>query len=164
MLSTAMLRLVWNLCLFKARPEEIPFSFTLLVVAGLVNFGSGFLLIAMATGSLPAAVWKSLLLILITTLFTRALLQFFNFSERFVQTLSGLLATQGFILILAMLPYRMILSLLPDISSPISYTIGMGVSGLLLVIASIWLFLNYATIFESALETSDLIWIIIFLR
>lgn len=145
-------KLIARICCFRAAPEDIPYSIPLLLGIAGVNLAMLFFIILLATASAPTALWKSLLLMSLIAGFTYAVTAIQRLPERFVQTLSGLLATKTFIITTLALP-SVILSwvLLENPSSLINIT-GYVICGLLTLTASLWLFFIYSKIFQHSLE------------
>ena len=149
-----MLKTIWQLSLYKAKPENIPYSVPLLLCTFCINFCILFYIVALASGSLTMALWKTLLSLSMLTLFTALSLQLRRYPERLVQALTGLLAIQSIILSLCALPYILILSFLSETNSNILHVLGLSFCSGLLLIASIWLFSIYSIVYRSALELS----------
>lgn len=149
-----MIKLMWQICILKAKPEKMPYSVPLLLGMFWINFSILFYIVALASGSLAMGLWKTLLALSLMTLFTAVSLQLRRLPERFVQALSAMLATQSVILVLCVVPYILILSFLSEIDSSIIYIMGLSVCSALLIAASIWLFAIYSVIYRSALELS----------
>lgn len=149
-----MFKLMWKISISQARPDQMPYSIPLLLAMFCINFSILFYLIALSAGSLSIGVWKAMLMLCLITLFTAIILQIRHFPERFIQTLSGLLASQSVILVCCIIPYIIILSFLNEMSSNVLYILGLSICSILLIIASIWLFWIYSAIFKSAMELS----------
>lgn len=147
-----MVGYIWKLCTFKAFPEEMPFSIPLFLAIICINFSILFFIISITTGSILVGIWKTLLLQAVIAAFTLLILHLRGYIERSLQVLSGLYASQSLILGVCLIPYLILITLLPDVGSNFYYFLGLTVSVVLLIIASIWLFMAYASIFESALE------------
>ena len=149
-----MFQLIWRVCTFQAKLEEVPSSIPLLIGKTIVNLCVLVFIVSMATSSVTTALWRSLLFVGLIAVYSKALLHCYGSSERFVQLLSALLATMAMILVPLAIPYVIIMFLLADVSSNTLYFMGLTASSALLLIASCWLYVVFARIYRHALNIS----------
>lgn len=154
-----MFKLTWNLCVFRAQPRQLPYSVVLLMSAMVVHFSTAFLLISIASTSLWAGTWKTLLLELCLGGFTVAVLRLRGlaghlYRVRFMQTYISLLASNTLILALIAIPYLIISVCM--VSSPTEwiYYTGVVINTVLLLLGSTWMFMIYSNIYHHALQIS----------
>lgn len=149
-----MFQLVWRICTFQSKPGEVPYSIPLLSAKIIINLSVLVLILTIATSSLEMALWRSLIFVGIIAGYSYGLLYYYRLEERFVQLMSGLLASMAMILITLAIPYVLIMFFLSDVTSNSLYFSGLVLSNLLLIIASMWLYVVYARIYKHALEIS----------
>src|SRR4051812_8721940 len=107
-----MLKLIWRICTFQANPSEVPYSLPLLALKIFINLAVLIFILTLATNSLKIAVIRSIIFVGLIASYSFVLLYHYDFTERFVQTLSGLLSTMAIILITLAIPYIIIMLLL----------------------------------------------------
>lgn len=147
-----MFKLVSKICLLHTKPEEIPYSIPLFLGICCVTFSIIFFLIAVASGAIITGVWKAILLMAIIAIYTVAVLYWRKMPERFVQTGTLLYASTAFIFAVCILPYIGFMIFLPEVANNLIYFSALIFCALLLIIASVWLFLMIAIIYRDALE------------
>ncbi len=103
-----------------------------------------------------AAFWRTLIFQIVSSLFVLIMLQLKSLENRFVQTLTAIFSSEFFIFLLCMFPYVLIIHLLPQIHNMVIYVIGIIMSAVLVLVASVWLFMLISYIFEAALSISML--------
>src|SRR5437879_5116647 len=105
-----MFRLIWNLCLLRARPDAVPYSIPLLMGVIVIHFSTTFFIISIASTSLWTGTWKTLLFEVCVGVCTAVLLRLHGmagrlFKIRLTQTLISLFGTNTVILALTAVPY-----------------------------------------------------------
>ena len=108
-----LIRLFFNICLLKAKPQDVPTSQFFTVTLGLVNLFSGAAVLAYSFGGFIPAFQAQMLDVVLMALVLRTALQLANKSERFYQSLSALYGT-GILITLFSLPLIM---MAPDLSA-----------------------------------------------
>ncbi|MGE3920982.1 MAG: hypothetical protein AB7F64_08675 [Gammaproteobacteria bacterium] len=149
-----MFKLMWQLSIGQRDADHVPHSLPFLLGTLCINFSVLFYLITIATGSLSLGVWQSVLVISLISAFTIILLRLCHCEKKTTQTLLALLSSQSVILVLCVLPYILILSLISENTAEFLYFFGLGTCGVLLITASIWLFIIYANIYRKAIDVS----------
>lgn len=148
------LKSVYNILTFQRSPEDIPYSLPGLFLSFIFLFSVLMFLLFHSTHSLLAALWKSVLLLIITSSFTLIVLQLKTLENRFVQVLTAIYATEAFIFVICLIPYMLLTQMLPELEEEIYIIIGTAVSSIIILIASIWLYLLISHIYEAALNIS----------
>ena len=97
----AYLNLLFNICLFRKGPQDIPHSQQVLRLTVLAYAVTGYLLIQVSTDTLNALLQAAVEIILITG-FAGLMLSLANKISRLVQTICALLGTDALISICAM--------------------------------------------------------------
>lgn len=148
---------LYDILVFRGTPAEIPYSKPLLVGCYISFFILLTGLVRVAEVAWIPAMWKATLFIVVQSLFSLIILQIRGLERRFVQTMLGLLSCQFFIMALFLGPYTL-LSLNLQMPSSHAWKIDLmtGLSAILVLSASIWLYLITSFIYEAALELKTL--------
>lgn len=147
--------LVWSMCTLRHGPDAMPYSVTLLILLILLSFIFNALQLSMNV-ALDKAVFQAGSLLLANTIFTFFVLNIRRVPERFVQTLTSLLAV-GFFINLILLPLMVLDPYL--FNEDIDITIRMMASVVYLLIlffVNLWIILVTANIFRISLSVSFL--------
>lgn len=111
-----LLRLFFDICLLKAKPQDVPVSSALLLLALLLGVVSEVPGIAGSVGGLLPAIIISLLDAVLISVLLYIFLSLMNLSSRFVQTATAMFGI-GVIINLLMLPVIRVLDVSPKDSN-----------------------------------------------
>lgn len=156
---------LWKLCTYQLPFKKIYPSLLNLCLTSLLFLGGFFIIIFLATHSLVISLWKTSLIYIINALYTLIVLQMRGMEPRLTQTLIGTCAVQGFIVALMVVPYVLLMNILPELQSLFYYYLGLGVALALIIVASLWIFMMVTSIYEQALETTTnrALWLVLIL-
>ncbi len=113
-----LLKLFWELCIFRKAPQDIPYSHDLLFILVILRIITDTLL-NMLYRPLWEAIFIALSIVFIIYIFTYILLFLLNYSNRFIQTYTALIGTDILISIVFLFPLILLskLDILTDISN-----------------------------------------------
>jgi hypothetical protein len=137
-----LIKLLFDICLFKKAPQDLPYSLSLLKTIAIANMVTNFLLSSISINWL-LAILKATLGVLLISSFSWLSLSFSQKSTRFYQTTAALLGTDTLIRLFAL---------------PVMATMSIGQGGLLVFLVMITLIIWYwvitGHIIRNALEQS----------
>jgi hypothetical protein len=137
-----LIKLLFDICLFKKAPQDLPCSVSLLKTIAIANLLTNFLLSSISINWLFAAL-KAIIGVLLISGFSWFSLSFSQKSARFYQTTAALLGTDTLIRVFAL---------------PVIATMSIGQGGLLVLLVMIaliiWYWVIAGHILRNALEQS----------
>lgn len=156
MLLLETLPKIYDILVFRGSPAEMPHSKWLF----FLSYGAFFILLTALVRfvevSWTAAVWKAVLFIVVQSLFSLIVLQIRGMEGRFIQTMSAFISSQFFIIAVFLVPYVLLSQIVQTVLTPWKENIMIGLSAILVLSASIWLYLLASSIYEAALEIKTL--------
>lgn len=147
-----ILKTAWKICTFQQPFDKLPNSFSSLISSILLFSFSLYTCLYLLSKNTFVSLYKVLLVFSILALFSFIALQIRNLENRYKQTFTAIFASHGFINFLMIIPYLFLRHVLPNITSSIAYNIGKSLSAVLILSASIWLFLVFTLIYEFSLN------------
>ena len=147
------LRLIWNICVLRSGPQDMPFSWVLLlllIIAGIAldSYGTVILFPQIAGKEIISSVTIYNLSMLMVVY---VLLYLLRYANRGIQTLTAL-AGSGLFISLVLLPALLVINQAPQTPKPF---------GIIILIDNIWRLLVNAHIFRHALSIGILMSMII---
>lgn len=139
----ALLTHYWNLCLLRAKPQDVPASQALFILVLLINVAVGVLALQGAFEGVGTAFVAALADNLLLMLFVWVLLVGKRWQARFQQVVTALLGS-GVILMLIIYPLQMMIT--PEAQQT------MTLPAFLLLLVLVWIHLVMGHIFRHALE------------
>ena len=150
-----MMKLFWKICCLRAGPQQVPYSIALLAIAILLSCILGWYQLSFRS-SVADALWQALLMLGTTVLFTFIILYFRKSTERFIQTITALIAC-GVVIHATALPLHLLQPYL--LQTPLPKTVAMLLSLISLIfilVINVWNLLVNAHIFRHALNVSQI--------
>ena len=143
----SLIRFFIQLCLLRARPQDLPASPVLLWLTTAVNIGLGALISVATFGGFGASLGASALDAAVLAAFIALMLRFRNHPERFVQTLTAAMGIGALVSAIG-LPLQW---LVPD--DPQNAGGAAQVALLLLQLLSLWVLVVLGHVLRHALDT-----------
>ncbi len=145
----SLIRFFAQLCLLRARPQDLPASQSLLGMVAIVNVIIGTILVAPALGNPIAAFFASLMDTVILGAFVFLVLKFRNHPERFIQTAASAIGVSAVISALS-LPLQWMLPVGPEGAAvPAAES-----ASLMLLILIVWLQVALGHVLRHAIDVS----------
>ena len=147
------MKLFWRICCLKAGPGDVPYSLRLLALALLVSSLLGWYQLSFRSPMFDA-LWQAIFLLGVTVSFTFVVLAMRDNVERFVQTLTALIAC-GVIIHLTALPLLELQPFLLANNLPIFVSGLLSLISLLIILLiNVWTVLVNAHIYRQALNVN----------